>query len=359
MFNIQDLLEIQPYGMDADTKKSLFLRALADLTNHHCEHSAEYRRIVSFLGFNVEHMARIEDFPFIPVRLFKEFELSSVDKTDVVKTMTSSGTTGQAVSKIYLDKITASNQMKVLVKIVSSFTGSKRLPFLIVDSPAVIRDRALFSARGAGILGFSMLGHDNTYLLDEDYQIDFDRFEAFKEKHQGERIMLFGFTSIIWEHLCQALIKSGRCLGLQGILIHGGGWKKLAALNIDAFSFNQQVRETIGVHTICNYYGMVEQTGSIFMECEEGHLHASIFSDIIIRDPITFSSLGTGKVGLVQLLSLLPLSYPGHSILSEDLGEIIGLDHCSCGRRGTYFRIHGRVKNAEIRGCSDTYASLS
>ena len=29
---------------------------------------------------------------------------------------------------------------------------------------------------------------------------------------------------------------------------------------------------------------MVEQTGSIFMECENGYYHPSIFSEIIIRD---------------------------------------------------------------------------
>ena len=102
---------------------------------------------------------------------------------------------------------------------------------------------------------------------------------------------------------------------------------------------------------------MVEQTGSIFMECESGHLHASIYSDVVIRDYNSFKSVGHGQQGLIQLVSLLPLSYPGHSILSEDVGEILGEDDCACGRKGKYFRIIGRIKNAETRGCSDTYAS--
>ena len=42
-------------------------------------------------------------------------------------------------------------------------------------------------------------------------------------------------------------------------------------------------------------------------------------------------------------------------ILTEDSGEILGEDDCPCGRKGKYFKIYGRVKNAEIRGCSDTY----
>ncbi len=353
---LAEVLSTPPYGMDTAHKHALYLGALEELTRHHCEHCPAYRRVVSLLGYELGSARRVEDFPFIPVRLFKEFELLSVDRADVIKTMTSSGTTGQAVSRVFLDRTTATNQTKVLVKIVSSFTGGRRLPFLVVDSPSVIQDKKLFSARGAGILGFAMLGHDATYLLDESFQIDFARLEAFLDRHRGERTMLFGFTFIVWEHLCQALIRTGRRLEIDGLLIHGGGWKKLAAMAVDNACFKETVRQTTGVGIVLNYYGMIEQTGSVFMECERGHLHASVFSEVIVRDPATFLPLPPGRPGLLQLVSLLPASYPGHSILTEDLGTIIGVDDCPCGRKGTYFQVHGRVENAEIRGCSDTHA---
>ena len=54
------------------------------------------------------------------------------------------------------------------------------------------------------------------------------------------------------------------------------------------------------------------------------------------------------------MLSILPHSYPGHNILTEDLGVIHGEDDCKCGRRGKYFSVLGRIPNSEIRGCSDT-----
>jgi hypothetical protein len=353
---VEELLDTRPFSMEDGAKRAYFARALSALTRHHSERSPEYRRIASLLGYRPGRELEIEEVPFIPVRLFKEYELRSVERNEIVKTMTSSGTTGQAVSKIYLDRATATNQTKVLVKIVSSFTGSKRLPLLIVDSPEVIKDRALFSARGAGILGFSMLGHDPTYLLDENYEINFARLDRFLEKHQGSRILLFGFTFVIWEYLYQALVRAGRQLQIDGVLIHGGGWKKMASLAVDNPTFKQMIAETCGVSSVCNYYGMVEQTGSIFMECEQGVLHASIYSDVIVRDPVTFLPLGPGHAGLLQLVSLLPVSYPGHSILTEDLGEIMGVDNCPCGRKGRYFRVLGRVKNAEVRGCSDVHA---
>jgi hypothetical protein len=300
----------------------------------------------------------VEAVPFIPVRLFKEYDLLSVDRSQVVKTMTSSGTTGQSVSKIFLDRGTSADQTKVLTKVVSSFIGKKRLPMLVLDSKAVVKDRNLFSARGAGILGFSMFGYDVAYALDDGMQIDIPLVQAFIEKHKGEQILLFGFTFIIWEHFYTALKTAGIRLPLDnGILVHGGGWKKLVEQAVDNEAFKKAVMDVCGVAKIYNYYGMVEQTGSIFMECEAGHLHSSIFSDVLIRDHRDFSSLPAGREGLVQLLSLLPFSYPGHSILSEDLGRILGEDDCPCGRKGKYFMIHGRIKNAETRGCSDTYAT--
>ena len=82
---------------------------------------------------------------------------------------------------------------------------------------------------------------------------------------------------------------------------------------------------------------------------------SSVFSDVIIRRPIDFTEADIGEKGIVQVVSTIPESYPGHSILTEDEGMILGIDDCDCGRKGKYFKINGRIKNAEIRGCSDTY----
>ena len=101
-----------------------------------------------------------------------------------------------------------------------------------------------------------------------------------------------------------------------------------------------------------NYYGMAEQTGSIFFECKEGYFHNSNFSEILIRDK-NFNLCKFGEEGLVQTISVLPKSYPGHNFITEDIGVIYGENDCKCGRIGKYFKIIGRVEHAELRGCSD------
>ena len=107
------------------------------------------------------------------------------------------------------------------------------------------------------------------------------------------------------------------------------------------------------LNNIYNYYGLVEQTGSIFIESKDcGYFHTSIFSDILIRDH-NFNVLKKNEKGLIQLFSVLPTSYPGHNILTEDIGELKGEDDCKCGLKGKYFLVHGRSEKSEIRGCSD------
>ena len=79
--------------------------------------------------------------------------------------------------------------------------------------------------------------------------------------------------------------------------------------------------------------------------------------DVIIRRVNDFSIADVGEKGIIQTVSILPTSYPGHSLLTEDEGILLGEDDCICGRLGKYFKIVGRIENAEIRGCSDTYAN--
>ena len=190
--------------------------------------------------------------------------------------------------------------------------------------------------------------------------LDADGIKSFLKEHEGERMLLFGFTFMIWQHFYKDLLRlkhEGVTFDLsESIMIHGGGWKKLSSEAVTRDEFHRKLNEVCGISRIYDYYGMVEQTGCIYMECEFGNLHASVFSDVITRRAEDFSPCDFGETGVVQVLSTIPESYPGHSLLTEDEGVILGEDDCLCGRKGKYFKIFGRLKNAELRGCSDTYA---
>jgi hypothetical protein len=99
---------------------------------------------------------------------------------------------------------------------------------------------------------------------------------------------------------------------------------------------------------------MVEQIGTIFLEGPDGDsLYCPDFADVIIRDPVTWAEQPVGEPGLVEVVSTLPHSYPGHVLLTEDLGVVSGVDDGAWP--GKRLRILGRLPRAEARGCSDTF----
>lgn len=354
---IEDFYQLEPYELEKEKKQKLLTNELIRLTEFHKDNCPEYANFLNALGYRKDTIKTIEDIPFYPVRMFKEYDLLSVDRKEIFKTMTSSGTTGQAVSKIFVDKETAMIQQKVMVKILSNYWGKKRLPMLVIDSPAVIKDRKTFSARGAAIIGLNIVSKETIYVLKDDMSLDQDKLETFLEKYREQPFIIFGFTFIVWQHFYQELLKNGRNYDLsKAFLMTGGGWKKLESESVDRDEFKKRFHELCGISHFLDHYAMVEQTGCIYAECEYGHLHASIYSDVIIRNYKDFSSCPIGKKGILQVVSALPHSYPGHSLLTEDEGLILGEDDCPCGRKGKYIKILGRIKSAELRGCSDTYA---
>ena len=355
MFDINKLINISPFSLKKKEKDKIFKDALFDLTKHHYKNCSKYQKILDNLGYNPKIKKKPSEIPFITTKLFKDFELKSIKKSEIIKTVTSSGTSNNNLSKIFLDKTTATNQTKVLTKIVSSVLGKQRLPMIIIDTEESIANRNFFSARGAAIKGFSIFGNEIIFALDKNLRIKYDVIKKFCKKHNNEKIFVFGFTFIIFKNFIDKLLKTKKFLPLsKSVLIHGGGWKKLIDESVTNNKFKNLIKKTTGIRRVYNYYGMVEQTGSILLECNKGYLHSSIYSDVIIRNN-DFSICNTKQKGLVQLLSILPISYPGHTILSEDIGELIGEDNCKCGLKGKYFKIYGRLKNAEIRGCSDAY----
>ena len=227
---------------------------------------------------------------------------------------------------------------------------------IIVDSKSIISNTNNFSARTTGVLGFSIFGKNIEFMLNDDLSLNIDLINEFIKKNNDQEKIMFGFTYIIWEKLISALEKANLNLNFSNTtMIHGGGWKKIKSQSISEEQFKKTINKRLSIRKVINYYGMVEQTGSIFMECEKGYLHTSIYSDILIRDKFSFEVVHEGKEGLVQLLSILPKSYPGHSILTEDIGIIYGEDNCACGKKGKIFKILGRLENSENRGCSDTF----
>jgi hypothetical protein len=336
-------------------KAPRLLAELNRLTAMQADACPAYRRILDAFGWNTGPAPDLASVPYLPAQLFKRILLRSTPEAEVLRVLRSSGTTGQAPSQIVLDRTTATLQARALAHIMGTFLGPRRRPMVIVDEP--MRGGGSFTARGAGQLGFAPLGRDHFHLIQPDGRPDVEGLRAWLAAHPAEPLLFFGMTAPVWEHLLDGPVRAAglRC-GQPSLLLHGGGWKKLASRQVSPAAF-KAAAGALNLTECRDYYGMVEQTGSVFLEDDDGPFLTPFCGEVLVRHPRTLVPLPPGETGLLQVFSVLPHSYPGHSILTEDLGCITGVDDSPAGLRGTRFVVLGRLPASELRGCSDATAT--
>ena len=318
----------------------------------HKNNCKNYKNFLNSKKVKINKIKKLKDVPFIHVNMFKEYDLISVKKKEISLQLNSSGTSGKQ-SKIFLDKKNSINQKKYLTKILQNEFGLKRYPFLILgQNPLFIKDRSRFAAQVAAFLGFSLIGRNFFYLKDKNNQIDYSGLNIFLRKYSKEKFLIFGFTSSVYEILISQLNKNKIKFSLSNsTIIHGGGWKKLNNLGLTNSDLKKSIYKKYRIKKLINYFGFVEQTGSIFLECSLGNFHTNEITNIYVRDK-NLNLSKRNEEGILQCISIVPSSYPGNSIILEDKAIFKG-KNCKCGKPGKIFTVTGRLSKTEVRGCSD------
>lgn len=361
---IQKLIETEQYSLKQKEKEEILIPLLKAQIEMMKDKNPHLKSMYEKVGISISGIQKISDIPFIPVQMFKKFDLATRNKSEIIRVLKSSSTTGQSPSQIPLDKLTASRQTLALTSTLSGFLGTKRRPFLVIDSKSANMPGEALTARGAGIRGFSTFAKTITYALKEnptgDMELDYDVVREFFEKHKGQEIFAFGFTFMVWTKFVRQLEgrKDLKAEFSDVKVFHSGGWKKLKDQQVSEDFFSKGVARIFGTkkENVLNFYGMVEQTGIILLDCEKGHKHVPNFAEVIVRNPRTLEECKTGEAGLIEVISVLGNSYPSQALLTEDFGEVEGIDNCPCGRLGKYIKFLSRVEKVEIRGCGDTFA---
>src|SRR5206468_972348 len=163
---LHELVNAPQYSLQQIRKEAALIDQLNQLTKHHCEACPAYARLVSILHHSHSPASSLEEVPYVPVGLFKTHALLSIPQDRVFRTLTSSGTSGQQVSHVFLDQETASRQTAALNRIMTHLLGDERIPMLLIDTGALFKDRKTFSARGAGVLGMMTFGRNHLFVLE-------------------------------------------------------------------------------------------------------------------------------------------------------------------------------------------------
>lgn len=352
MLNYDLFFNLSTFDILQKDKDLLFLQNIIKLSKYHYKNSKEYKLLTDNIFKRINKKSKISELPYFHTSAFKNFNLRSSENKQFISTFKSSGTSGKNKSKINIDTKTSILQSKSLKQIFSNIIN-KDDDIFFIERENILNTEEAFSAKGAAIKGFGQLCNKKYFLLDKNYKLKTSLIKNYIKNNPNKKFVFFGFTSSVWQYFIEALNKKKIYFEKNNsILIHGGGWKKMKNLNISNNKFKENCKKKIGCSKVFNYYGMIEQAGSVYLECSQGFFHCSIFSDILIRNS-NLKPCKLKEIGLIQTMSLLPLSYPGHNLLTEDLGKLEGIDNCKCGKKGKYFSIIGRVPDSELRGCSD------
>lgn len=360
---IDGLLAAPPYGGNGDVQQrratllALFKQELA----YACEQNPRFRNYVEHWPVDYREAEEIADLPYLPVGVFKSNPpLALVAASEVKRTLTSSATTGQIPSRIVLDAATSRRMTKGVLTIVRDFIGSARRPYLVVDTPENLAAQGQLGARGAAVQALGSFATEIVSCLrpgeNGDSRLDVERLLECAATWQNSEVLVYGFTFVVWTQLVQPLQQLGLTLNLPNArILHSGGWKRLLQQAVTRDVFASGVASVFGCATerIVDYYGMVENVGVIYPDCEHGNKHVPAFAEVIVRDPLTLKPVKVGERGLIQVCSALPTSFPGFLLLTEDTAQVMSYDTCACGRQGTSFRFAGRVPKAEVRGCGN------
>jgi phenylacetate-coenzyme A ligase PaaK-like adenylate-forming protein len=361
---ISNYLKLEPFGLSKPDKKKKFIEIIKLQIKHHIKNCKIYKTWYERNNFcDPSKIEQYEDVPYLPSTIFKKINLRSSIKIN--KIISSSGSTGQNKSVINIDKSTSNFQKICLTNILANSIGKKRKPFFIVDiEPKETFNQSTISARYAGMSGYLMAATSKKYLLkmNKDGKIIFDNknIDDFVTSLKKEPIILIGYTYMLWSYLLKNNKLNFKSLSCHKDtkIIHFGGWKKLEHRKVSKKEFISKLKNLIDikVSSILDIYGFSEQLGTIYISEGYKDCNVSSYSHILVRDPKTLKVVKDGETGFMQFLSIIPLSYPGFSILNDDMGYISSRK-INKNIEKIEFKVNARLDSLEARGCGDTLPS--
>ena len=289
------------------------------------EQCAPYREYIERMGVNPHAVQRIEEIPFLPIRLFKTHEVYCGEEAPEV-IFTSSATTGMTPSR---------HPMASLALYERAFTEAFRrfygepsewslyglLPNYLQrkgSSLVYMADR-LIQACGSG--GF--------------YLDEYERLIADLESDPKPKILL-GVSYALWDLAERYAPK------LQNTIVMETGGMKGHREELPKEAFHKILCEAFGVEQIHSEYGMAELTSQAYSK-GENRFYCPAWMRVAVRDvndplDVRFEA-GRGGLNIIDLANYHSCSF----LQTEDVARRYA---------DGSFEVEGRIDHSEIRGCN-------
>ncbi|MBH1965692.1 MAG: acyl-protein synthase [Comamonadaceae bacterium] len=359
-----------PYLADAQSEAQ-FVEAMRDVTIWHRDRSPWYRGLLSHSGVQAERintMADVVSLPPVHANFFKQHEVLSVPESDVVLNLTSSGTTGQK-SQMFFDAFTIGNARRMVDDVM-------RARGVVSEAPANYLVNAYEPTDGLRV-GTS---NTNQYLMR--YAPPAKVFWSLRALGQGQHEFdAFGALAALRDY-SEDLDRPARIIGFPAFLhfalqrmqrmdmeplqlpadscvIFGGGWKGHADQAISKEQLHHDITHWLGIPSdrIVETFGAVEHSIP-YVGCTQHHLHAPLWSRVLVRNTRTLAPVPDGQPGFLSFLSPYITSVPAHSVVMGDLAVRHAGNSCACGNPMPWFEVLGRAGTSSNKSCAAAAAEL-
>ena len=289
------------------------------------EQCAPYREYIERMGIDPHAVQRIEQIPFLPIRLFKTHEVYCGAKAPEV-VFTSSATTGMTPSRHPMASLALYE--RAFTEAIRRFYGEPSgwslyglLPNYLQrkgSSLVYMADR-LIQACGSG--GF--------------YLDEYERLIADLEADPKPKILL-GVSYALWDLAERYAPK------LQNTIVMETGGMKGHREELPKEAFHKILCEAFGVERIHSEYGMAELTSQAYSK-GENRFYCPAWMRVAVRDvndplDVRFEA-GRGGLNIIDLANYHSCSF----LQTEDVAR--------CYTDGS-FEVEGRIDHSEIRGCN-------
>jgi hypothetical protein len=332
-------------GVDAPAAEARFDRLALALFRLQVERGAAYRRWCAAFGRDPDAVRHWREIPAVPTGAFKEARLAIFPPSATVRTFRTSGSTTELRGALELDDL-------------ALYDASLEATFRAFVCPDVARIRFLVLAPSAGDAPDSSLSYMFSRAVERmgaagsRFLVDargWDPDRALAELAAVREPVALCGTAFAFVHVLDRLAERGETLRLPAgtRVMETGGFKGRSRV-LTREELHGALERALGVPRarIVNQYGMCELASQFY----EPTLRTGVYGDVKrvppwvrtrVVDPVTQKDVAPGAEGV---LAHFDLANTGSvlAVLTSDLGEL-----CAGG-----FRVFGRVRGAEARGCS-------
>lgn len=342
--------------------EDLFLAAMRGNCRFQYTHCESYRKILDHFHFSPEDLKESKDMerlPFLPTWVFKNHILFSMPKRKMLIQATSSGTKGK-FSRVGFEFGGLWSGLRMVLRV-----GKWRNLFSICPAHYIVlgykphkgnETAVTKTAYGATLFTPALSRTFALKMKNGAYEPDLDGvIDAVVRHSKGHfPVRFMGFPSYLYfvlrkmeEQKIEVKLPKG-----SKILL-GGGWKQFYTEQVDKQTLYELAEKVLGVKEseVVEFFGAVEHP-ILYCDCPKHHFHVPVYSRVIIRDVDTLAPVGTGQVGLVNLLTPMTLATPILSIMTDDLGVLHEGKECGCGIESPYLEIIGRIGFQDIQTCA-------